>query len=146
VARGVAVNHEELRLPYGEDQLQVRHCGERKRALGARAPTILPQGVNWRWSVDFVSDMLLDNQRFRILAIVMTLRANANALGLAIARQAPVLFPNGVAVGGAMLDGIRRPARLGSPKKKGRPLGRPLQLNACDYAQCTSAQTLRFTA
>ena len=39
---GVAVNHKQLRLLYGEDQLQVRYRGGRKRALGTRAPTVLP--------------------------------------------------------------------------------------------------------
>jgi transposase InsO family protein len=30
----------------------------------------LPQGPNQRWSLDFVSDMLADGRRFRILVVV----------------------------------------------------------------------------
>jgi len=48
----------------------VRRRGGRKRALGTRAPILLPQGPNQRWSLDFASDMLSDSRRFRILAVV----------------------------------------------------------------------------
>src|SRR3974390_2821648 len=42
----------------------------RKRALGTRAPMVLPTRINQRWSLDFVSDTLSDGRRFRILCIV----------------------------------------------------------------------------
>jgi putative transposase len=48
----------------------VRRRGGRKRALGTRAPMQLPQAINQRWSLDFVSDTLADGRRFRILCIV----------------------------------------------------------------------------
>jgi putative transposase len=31
---------------------------------------VLPDGPNQRWSLDFVSDVLTDRRRFRILAVV----------------------------------------------------------------------------
>ena len=64
------MNHKKLRRLYGEERLQVRRRGGRKRALGTRAPMTLPQGPNQRWSLDFVSDTLTDGRRFRILAVV----------------------------------------------------------------------------
>lgn len=64
------MNHKKLRRLYREEGLQVRRRGGRKRALGTRAPITLPQGPNQRWSLDFVSDMLTDGRRFRILAVV----------------------------------------------------------------------------
>ncbi len=67
---GVFLNHKKLRRLYREERLQVRRRGGRKRALGTRAPMALPQGVNQRWSLDFVSDTLTDSRRFRILAVV----------------------------------------------------------------------------
>jgi putative transposase len=67
---GVSMNHKKLRRLYGEERLQVRRRGGRKRALGTRAPMTLPQGANQRWSMDFVSDTLTDGRRFRILAVV----------------------------------------------------------------------------
>lgn len=67
---GVRVNHKKLRRLYREERLQVRRRLGRKRALGTRAPMVLPQGPNQRWSMDFVSDTLVDGRRFRILVVV----------------------------------------------------------------------------
>jgi putative transposase len=67
---GLVVNHKKLRRLYGEERLQVRRRGGRKRALGTRSPMAIPQGSNQRWSLDFLSDTLTDGRRFRILAIV----------------------------------------------------------------------------
>ena len=48
----------------------MRCRGGRKRALGTRAPITLPQEPNQRWSLDFVSDVLADGRRFRVLVVV----------------------------------------------------------------------------
>jgi putative transposase len=67
---GMKMNQKKLRRLYKEERLTVRRRGGRKRASGTRAPMILPQGPNQRWSLDFVSDALDDSRRFRILCIV----------------------------------------------------------------------------
>jgi putative transposase len=67
---GLVMNHKKLRRLYREERLQVRRRGGRKRALGSRAPIVLPQGPNQRWSLDFASDALSDGRRFRILAVI----------------------------------------------------------------------------
>lgn len=67
---GHAMNHKKLYRLYHEEQLMVRRRRGRKRALGTRAPMTLPNAVNQRWSLDFVSDALSDGRRFRILCIV----------------------------------------------------------------------------
>jgi predicted transposase YbfD/YdcC len=67
---GVAINHKKLFRLYREERLTVRRRGGRKRALGTRAPMTLPQGPNQRWSLDFVSDVLADGRRFRVLVVV----------------------------------------------------------------------------
>jgi putative transposase len=41
---------------YREERLMVRRRGGRKRALGTRAPMLVPQWPNDRWSLDFVAD------------------------------------------------------------------------------------------
>ena len=64
------MNHKKLYRLYRDERLMVRRRGGRKRALGTRAPMELPQGINQRWSLDFVSDTLADGRRFRILCIV----------------------------------------------------------------------------
>jgi putative transposase len=91
---GIVVNHKKLRRLYGEERLQVRRRGGRKRALGTRAPMALPQGANQRWSMDFVSDMLVDGRRLRILAIVddftrecLCLVADTSLSGARVARE-----------------------------------------------------------
>lgn len=48
----------------------MRKRGGRKRALGTRAPMAVPQGPNQRWSLDFISDALVDGRRFRILCVL----------------------------------------------------------------------------
>jgi putative transposase len=95
---GVHLNHKKLRRLYGEECLQVRRRGGRKRALGTRAPMALPQGPNQRWSLDFVSDMLIDGRRFRILAVVddftrecLCLVADTSLPGLRVARELDLL-------------------------------------------------------
>jgi putative transposase len=67
---GVELNHKKLFRLYREERLTVRRRGGRKRALGTRAPMTLPQGADQRWSLDFVSDVLADGRRFRVLVVV----------------------------------------------------------------------------
>lgn len=81
------------RLRYGEERLQVRRRGGRKRALGTRAPMAIPQGPNQRWSLDFVSDALVFGRRFRIFALVddysrecLALIADTSISGMRVAR------------------------------------------------------------
>ena len=67
---GIEVNHKKLYRLYKEERLTVRKRGGRKRALGTRAPMTIPQDRNQRWSLDFVSDALVDGRRFRILCVI----------------------------------------------------------------------------
>jgi len=93
-AEGLLLNHKKLRRLYGEERLQVRRRGGRKRALGTRAPLTLPQGPNQRWSLDFLHDQLSDGRRFRILAVVddftrecLALIADTSLSGLRVGRE-----------------------------------------------------------
>lgn len=67
---GHVVNHKRLFRLYREERLAVRRRRGRKRAIGTRAPMLLPSTPNERWSLDFVSDQLADGRRFRILVVV----------------------------------------------------------------------------
>ncbi|MCY1251470.1 hypothetical protein D9M72_652360 [compost metagenome] len=64
------MNHKKLFRLYREEKLTVRKRGGRKRAIGTRAPMLIPMAANDRWSLDFVSDQLTDGRRFRILTVV----------------------------------------------------------------------------
>ena len=96
---GIVMNHKKFRRLYREERLQVRRRGGRKRALGTRAPMVLPQGPNQRWSLDFVSDAFADGRRFRILAIVddftrecLALVPDTSLPGLRVVRELNVLI------------------------------------------------------
>lgn len=67
---GHVVNHKRLFRVYREEKLNVRRRGGRKRAIGTRAPMLVPMAPNERWSLDFVSDQLTDGRRLRILCVV----------------------------------------------------------------------------
>ena len=68
--RGIDMSLKKLRRLYGEERLQVRRRGGRKRALGTRRPMLVPDRCNQRWSLDFVSDSFTDGRRFRVLTVV----------------------------------------------------------------------------
>jgi putative transposase len=96
---GIVMNHKKLRRLYREERLQVRRRSGRKRALGTRAPMALPQGPNQRWSMDFLSDAMIDGRRFRILAVVddftrecLVLIADTSLPGLRVARELDALI------------------------------------------------------
>ena len=91
---GMRLNHKKLRRLYGEERLQVRRRGGRKRALGTRAPLTVAQAPNQRWSLDFLSDAMSDGRRFRILAVLddftrecLCLVADTSLPGLRVARE-----------------------------------------------------------
>ena len=67
---GHVVNHKRLFRMYCEEKLHVRHRGGRKRAIGTRAPMLVPMAPNQQWSLDFVSDQLTDGRRFGTLTVV----------------------------------------------------------------------------
>ena len=91
---GHIVNHKKLFRLYREEKLTVRRRGGRKRALGTRAPMLIPLRPNERWSLDFVSDQLTDGRRFRILTVVddctrecLALVADTSLGGVRVARE-----------------------------------------------------------
>jgi putative transposase len=63
------MNRKKLYRIYREEKPMVRRRGRRRRALGTRAPLALPDTINRRWSLDFVSDALSDGRRFRIFCV-----------------------------------------------------------------------------
>ena len=91
---GHAVNHKRLFRMYREEKLHVRRRGGRKRAIGTRAPMLVPMAPNQQWSLDFVSDQLTDGRRFRTLTVVdnctrecLALVADTSLSGVRVARE-----------------------------------------------------------
>ena len=64
------VNHKRTERIYHEEGLALRKKRRRKGAAGARVMMPSPQKPNERWSMDFVSDSIVNGRRFRALAIV----------------------------------------------------------------------------
>lgn len=66
------MNHKKLYRLYHEEKLMVRRRGGRERAFGTRAPMLLPERINQRWSLDFIADTRSDGRRFRIFSASAT--------------------------------------------------------------------------
>jgi len=91
---GFTVNHKRLFRLYREERLMVRRRGGRKRALGTRAPILVPQQPNERWSLDFVADQFIDGRRMRMLVVVddcsrecLALIPDTSISGIRVARE-----------------------------------------------------------
>lgn len=65
----LVVNRKRTYRIYSEERLQVR-TKKRRKLVRPRQPMVLPIGKNIRWSMDFVSDQLINGRRFRVLNIV----------------------------------------------------------------------------
>jgi len=67
---GWVINHKAVHRIYREEGLQVRRRKRKRIGPADRQPIELPQKVNERWSMDFVSDVLSNGRRIRTLNIV----------------------------------------------------------------------------
>ncbi len=66
---GLVQNPKRTYRIYREEGLQVR-AKQRKKLFRPRTPMLVPDQVNERWSMDFVSDQLANGRRIRILNVV----------------------------------------------------------------------------
>ena len=62
--------------------------------MGTRAPMLIPQAPNERWSLDFVADQFIDGRRLRILVVIddcsrecLALIADTSISGTRVARE-----------------------------------------------------------
>ena len=67
---GWQVNHKKVYRIYSEEHLAVRRKKRKKLCSMPRQPLALPEAINERWSMDFVSDALSDGRKIRTLNIV----------------------------------------------------------------------------
>jgi len=67
---GTRVMLKKVRRLYAEERLQVKRRKDRKKASGTRAPLVIPQAPDQRWSLDLVSDVFALGRRFRVLAVI----------------------------------------------------------------------------
>ena len=69
VIEGEVVNKKRTYRIYCEEGLQVR-TKKRKKLTRPLIPMSVPDSINERWSVDFVSDQLANGRRFRVFNVV----------------------------------------------------------------------------
>jgi putative transposase len=69
VLEGRVRNRKRTYRIYREEGLQVQ-TKERKKLVRPRVPMLVPNAVNERWSIDFVSDQLANRRRFLVLNVV----------------------------------------------------------------------------
>lgn len=55
---------------YREEGLTLRKRKARRKAVGTRTPILVAARANARWSLDFVHDQSVNDQRFRVLNVV----------------------------------------------------------------------------
>ena len=67
---GLVVNHKRTEHIYSEEGLALRRKRRRKGAAGVRMVIPAPERANQKWSMDFVTDSIVNGRRFRALAIV----------------------------------------------------------------------------
>jgi putative transposase len=67
---GLVINHKRTKRLYREEGLALRKKRRRKGSAGVRVVLPMPQQINERWSMDFVTDSIVTGRRFRSLTIV----------------------------------------------------------------------------
>jgi len=70
LAEGHVLNRKKTQRLYREEGLTVRKRKGRKRATGCRAPILVEERPNARWSIDFIHDQLSNGRRIRILNVL----------------------------------------------------------------------------
>ena len=86
---GHSWNHKRVQRVYHQLKLQLR--SKRKQRLPARYPTPLaqPEAARRRWSIDFMSDGLTNQRRFRTLNVIDDF--NREILGIEVGMSLPAL-------------------------------------------------------
>ncbi len=68
--KGYSCNHKKLYRVYKLLQLNIRRKVKRRLPERIKRPLMVPESLNQSWSMDFMSDSLVDGRRFRLLNII----------------------------------------------------------------------------
>ena len=82
--QGWRVNHKRVYRLYREETLQLPKRRRKRLRNLARQPIMLPDSLNQRWSMDFVTDTLADGRRFRTLNVLDDFSRECLAIEVAI--------------------------------------------------------------
>jgi Transposase and inactivated derivatives len=87
--KGYECNHKKLYRVYKFLQLNIRRKVKRRLPERIKQPLMVPEGLNQSWSMDFMSDSLVDGRRFRVLNIIDD--ANRESLAVEVDTSLPAL-------------------------------------------------------
>ena len=68
--KGLDCNHKRLYRVYTMLKLKIRRKPKRRIPERVKEPLLIPEGMNKSWSMDFMSDSLVDGRRFRLLNVM----------------------------------------------------------------------------
>ena len=68
--KGYSCNHKRLHRVYKLLKLNIRRRIKRRLPQRVKQPLVVPEALNQVWSMDFMSDSLVDGRRFRLLNII----------------------------------------------------------------------------
>jgi putative transposase len=68
--RGEKWNHKRVRRIYREMKLNIRRRAKKRLPERVKQPLAVPAAPNQVWSIDFMSDALMDGRRFRLLNVL----------------------------------------------------------------------------
>jgi len=68
--RGEQWNHKRVRRIYREMNLNIRRRAKKRLPERVKQPLVVPEFPDHTWSIDFMSDSLVDGRKFRLLNVI----------------------------------------------------------------------------